>query len=393
MVFVSQHLAEPVVVQHNKHHLKATSETNASVSHRHTVEQHDVNVKKVQHQNTTKTPQAKSSKAATTSTKKVIAKQSPTTVSSKQVQVANVTVDVAVNVGVKANAVSHRQTANVTNGQIANVTKISAINESQVAVQGEPCLEWIHSPTRVQANLLGSYDDRLSYAPHLMMVPTAFSTPSYFGRACTIGSPEPTTRKCVSELKAIDIMKVKIKIAIDKAHNDSASINETLRNAFPHNLCLSDEPLKSFVMCHCGNCDPNLAEIPEELFWRDIWNMVGKCQSFPAGQNLCPSLAQIKREEVREQIAMDELFRTAWNTEMGKVLDEHRAVLHSRSDQVEMNKTQNAAEDVTNKTVEVNPQYAQKAGSGMIATHRLAFVMQIAVTIGAVFFSFFMYYQ
>jgi len=261
------------------------------------------------------------------------------------------------------------------------------------AVAKEPCLEWFDGDVRVTINLLDSHDDRLSAAPHFLMTPTAFSTPSYFERACIIGSPEPTTEKCSVELQVIASLKDRIEIAIKTAQKEGQSVNETLRAAFPHSLCVNNEPWKSFILCHCTKCSPDLTEIPDELRWRDTWNMVGMCHNFEPGRNLCPSSAQSKREEVREKIALDDLFRTAWNIEMGKVLEEHRASVVQRGDlNVASPQNETTKEQLEGaRSVQEHEGIISKAGSNVIGTHKLAVIMQALVTMGAVFFSFFMY--
>lgn len=282
-------------------------------------------------------------------------------------------------------------------GGIADVTMITR-KTTKVTAKGkpkEPCLEWLDGDIRVEIKVLDSRDDRLSVAPHLFMTPTAFSTPSYFERPCTIGSPEPTTQKCAAELRVIETLRDQIEITIKRAQKEGKSVNETLRAEFTHSLCVDNMPWRAFIQCHCEKCSPELNEIPYELSWRDTWNMVGMCNNFEPGRNLCPQSAPAIREEEREQIALDDLFRTAWNTEMGKVLEEHRASFAQRErrdlDDVSPRNATSEGEMLGTPEVQENEEVIPKAGTTLVGTHRVALLMQTLVTIGAVFFSFFMY--
>jgi hypothetical protein len=239
------------------------------------------------------------------------------------------------------------------------------------------------------------HDKRTSISPHLLMAPTSFSDPSYFAKDCVIGYPEPTTKKCASELNKVFLEKKRIKSLMEKAEKEGVSVNASLHRAFPGGACITAEPLKSFVDCHCKKCSPKLAQIPDELFWIDLWSMMGQCKSSTllrsSGQaqsdlNLCPSAVKAKKEK-QAAIALDALFRKVWNTEMGKVHDEHAERVRVKMANAPARKGQKG------KAPKGSPRPDDKASSTIFGVHPFVLLMQIVITVGTVMFSFFMMYQ
>merc|ERR1719145_394650 len=96
-------------------------------------------------------------------------------------------------------------------------TRATQANADQIKTEERPCPEWYGGEVRPEVNMLLLTDERGYGAPHFTMTPTAFSSPSYFQRPCTIGSKAPTTEKCAAELQAITSLKDRITMTIKKA--------------------------------------------------------------------------------------------------------------------------------------------------------------------------------
>lgn len=281
-------------------------------------------------------------------------------------------------------------------------TKHSPKRKTPMKTDGnsKPCLEWFDGEVKLEAKLLHLEDDRIASAPHLVMTPKAFSSPSHFEKPCTIGSQETSSEKCAATLKTIKSLKDQITTTIKKAEKSGTSVNATLRKEFPHNLSITNEPWKSFIICHCTNCSNTLTDIPDEVFWRDIWSMIGM-HSFEPRQNLCPPSKQTKTKERKEKITLDDLFRLVWNTEMGKVQDRHKAKIHSKQSA--------ATQQAERETSKISPvtdepdveQNVEENGDGeedpsssmMFGFHPMVIAVQILGTTAAVTASFFMLHR
>jgi len=282
-----------------------------------------------------------------------------------------------------------------------------------------PCIPHIE----LDIKLLEYNDSRLTSAPHISMEPAVFSSPAYFNKPCSIGSKDPTTKKCAAEMQAVKSLKAKITATMKRAQETGASVRNALHESYPHGLDLADGPLKSFVSCHCTNCSKTLTEIPDELFWREIWSIMGYAyKSHKPGQNLCELLAsnqhyhhgatagaavhyepqlhhgatgaavhpgdQQKRVNRGEKIGLDDLFRKVWNTEMGKVYDEHM-----RTRKVQQTKKKQAKASGKGKKVgeTTGGDDEQENSSTIFGFHPALVAIHVVGTMGAIIASFFVF--
>jgi len=285
--------------------------------------------------------------------------------------------------------------------KVTNRTTGAKGNETEE--EERPCPEWYDGEVQGEIKLLLLNDERIFGAPHLLMTPASFSSPSYFQKPCTIGSGESeatTIEKCGAQLDAVKSLKDRISKTIGKAEESGDSVNSSLRQEFSRSLYVTNEPWKSFVNCHCTNCSQTLTEIPDEMFWRDTWSMVG-VDGFEPGTNLCPSSQQTHGEEPSEHIALDDLFRMVWNTETGKVQDRHQTEVHNKrlsaTQQTEAGESEKRAgngEPTGEQKVNENGNGGGDASSSMMfGFHPMVIVLQIAATTAAVTASFFMFYR